>query len=158
MYSGVLVFWCVNARVHNRDLHFCTTLRRFHTPFPKQLITHKSSNNLPSPTHYTFKSSSSLFIDSNLRIVLEFRHPLILNLLTPEEPELNITPGIYLNTYKENISQTPWIVAIHAHNINSSLFNSGTPTCDSSEGLQWQWEVLDLRESSNWWFRQQLSK
>lgn len=66
------------------------------------------------PTHYTFKSSPLAFIDSNLRIVLEFWHLLILNLLTPGGPDLNITSAAYLNTYNENIPKTPWIVAIHA--------------------------------------------
>lgn len=159
MYLGILIFRCVNAHVyHVEDLHFCTVSWQIHTHFPKQLITHKSCHNTTLPTHYTFKSSSSLFIDSNLRIVLEFWHLLILNLLTPGRPELNITTGIYLNTYKENIPQTPWIVAIHAHKRDSnwSVFSSGAPTRDSSKYLQWQREVVDLRESSDRWFCQHL--
>lgn len=82
--------------------------------FPKHPITHKSCIYY-LPVHCTFKSSPWAFIDSNLRIVLEFWHLLILNLLTPGGPDLNITLGVYLNTYKESIPKTPWIAAIHAH-------------------------------------------
>lgn len=120
MHSGILIFRCANAHVyHVEDLHFCTISRQIHTLFPKRLITHKSCHNASLPTHYAFKSSPLPFIDSNLRIVLEFWHLLILNLLTPGGPELNINPGIYRSTYKENIPKTPWIVAIHAHKRDS---------------------------------------
>lgn len=119
--SGILTFRRVNAHVyHVEDLHFCAVRRQIHTQLsPEQLITHKSRRNASVPTRYTFKSSPLPFIDSNLRIVLEFWHLLILNLLTPGGPGLNITPGIYLNAYKENIPKTPWIVAIHAHKRDS---------------------------------------
>lgn len=116
-HSGILIYRRVNA--HVKDLHFCAISRQIQTQFPKQLITHKSCHNVSLLTHYAFKSSPLLFIDSNLRIVLEFWHLLILNLLTPRGPELNINPGIYLNTYKENILKAPWIVAIHSHKRDS---------------------------------------
>lgn len=100
-------------------LYFCAISRRIRTHFHRELIIHKSCHNASLPTYYTFKSGPCTFIDSNLRIVLEFWHLLILNLLTPGGPELYITPGIYLNTYKENIPKAPWIVAIHAYRRDS---------------------------------------
>lgn len=65
-------------------------------------------------THYSFKASSLLFTDSNLRIVLVLWRLLILNLLTPGGPELNITPGIYLNACRKTFPKL-WKVVIHAH-------------------------------------------
>lgn len=106
---------CACMCMYVADLHFCTISWQIHTHFPKHFITRISCYNSPLPTCYAFKSSPLPFIDSNLRIVLEFWHLLILNLLTPGRHELNITPGVYLNTYKKNIPKTPWIVAIHAH-------------------------------------------
>lgn len=125
---------CTMSKIYTFVLH----TGQIHTHSPKQLITHKSCHNTSLPTHYAFKSSPLPFIDSNLRIELEFWHLLILNLLTPGGPELNITPGIYLNTYKENIPKTPWIVAIHAHKRDSkrSALGPGAATRDSSEYLQ----------------------
>lgn len=92
--SGILTFRRVNAHVyHVEDLHFCAVRTQIHTQLsPKRLITHKTRRNASVPTHYSFKSGPLPFIDSNLRIVLEFWHLLILNLLTPGGPELNITP------------------------------------------------------------------
>lgn len=159
MHSGILIFICVNAHVYLvEDLHCCSISRQIHTHLPKQLITHISCHDASLPTHYAFKSSPLPFIDSNLRIVLEFWHLLILNLLTPGGPELNITPGIYLNTYKENIPKTPWIVAIHAHKRDSkwSVLSSGAVTRDSSKYLQQQSKVVFLGESFDRWFRQHL--
>lgn len=72
-HSGILIFRCANAFVyHVEDLHFCAITGQTDAHFPEQLITHKSRHNAPMPTHYGFKSSPLPFIDSNLRIVLEF--------------------------------------------------------------------------------------
>lgn len=102
-------------------MHMCTIWKIYTFKLYQDKSTHVSQASYHTqarqqrlPSRYTFKSSPLAFIDSNLRIVLEFWHLLILNLLTPGGPDLNITSGTYLNTHKENIPKTPWIAAIHA--------------------------------------------
>lgn len=102
---------CIRAPFRRFTLSNCIMTNPL--TFPKHPIAHKSCIYY-LPVRCTFKSSPWAFIDSNLRIELEFWHLLILNLLTPGGPDLNITLGVYLNTYKESIPKTPWIVAIHA--------------------------------------------
>lgn len=74
VHAGILTFRRVNAHVyHVEDLHFCAVRRQIHTQLsPERLITHKSRRNASMPTRYAFKSGPLPFIDSNLRIVLEF--------------------------------------------------------------------------------------
>lgn len=152
---------CACMCMYVADLHLYTILWQIHTHFPKHFITPISCYNSPLPARYAFKSSPLPFIDSNLRIVLEFWHLLILNLLTPGRHELNITPGVYLNNYKKppNIPKTPWIVPIHAHKRDwmCNALSTGPVTHQNISIRMWRCEAMYLGESFDRWFHQHFS-
>jgi len=68
--SGILIFRCANAHVdHGEDLHFCTISRKDSRAAYRTRVTLREAS---PPTRCAFKSGPLPFIDSNLRIVLEF--------------------------------------------------------------------------------------